>query len=218
MHTLLALQGRAGQRRRAILDAALGCFARQGFAATTIDDIRRAARASIGSIYHHFAGKEQLAAALFVEGLRDYQHGLLEKLARERRRQRPARRTAKRGVTLIVEQYLAWVAANPDWARYLLEMGHAQFVEAVRGEIEEMNRRFYGELAAWFAPHIERGEIVRLPLVLYLPILVGPARDFARHWLRGSHGARGAAVDIRQASHVFAEAAWRALRGGRKTH
>ena len=33
------------------------------------------ARASIGSIYHHFRSKEQLAAALYVEGLRDYQEG-----------------------------------------------------------------------------------------------------------------------------------------------
>src|SRR5579863_3476481 len=144
MSATVARQNRTGKRRRAILDAALACFARRGFAATTIDDIRRAAGASIGSIYHHFTSKEQLAAALFVEGLRDYQDGLLEKLARERRGRRSARRTAKRGVTLIVEQYLAWVAANPDWARYLLEMGHAQFVEGVRGEFEDMNRRFYG--------------------------------------------------------------------------
>jgi len=38
-------------------------------------DIRVRARASIGSIYHHFRSKEQLAAALYVEGLRDYQEG-----------------------------------------------------------------------------------------------------------------------------------------------
>ena len=190
-------------RRSDILAAALDCFTRRGYAATAIDDVRRTAGASVGSIYHHFKSKEQLAAALFVEGLRDYQQSLLAELAR-----RTARRSARQGVTLVVDHYLRWVAGHPDWARYLLEMGQAQFIDEARDEIDLLNEHFFGELQAWFEPHRARGELVRLPMTLYLPILVGPSREFARAWLRGGG-------DMAQARRVLAEAAWKALRSTR---
>src|SRR5215475_5808955 len=64
-------------RQRGILMAALDCFTTRGVSATTLEDIRAKSGASIGSIYHHFRSKENLAATLYVEGLRDYHAGLL---------------------------------------------------------------------------------------------------------------------------------------------
>ncbi|MEX0676245.1 MAG: helix-turn-helix domain-containing protein [Pirellulales bacterium] len=199
---LAAPRRRRADRRRTILEAALACFARVGFAATTMADIRREARASIGSIYHHYNGKEQLAAALFVEGLRDYQQSLLA----EMKRVQSGRGVARRSVAAIVGHYLRWVAAHPDWARYLLEMGQSPFVAEMRDEVERMNRQFFGELKERLQAHVDAGELARLPLSLQLAILVGPARDFARQWLRGAE------VDIKQAGRVLAEAAWKSLR------
>ena len=49
------------------MNAALELFVTKGFLATTMDDVRRRSGASIGSIYHHFGSKEDLAAALYVE-------------------------------------------------------------------------------------------------------------------------------------------------------
>ena len=69
-------------RRDAILEAALDCFASYGFAKTTMDDIRLRAGASTGSLYHHFKSKEQLAAELYLEGVRRYQQGLRRELGR----------------------------------------------------------------------------------------------------------------------------------------
>src|SRR5215470_3712527 len=69
-------------RQRAILMAALDCFSTRGVSATTIEDIRAKSGASIGSIYHHFRSKENLAATLYVEGLREYHAGLLRALRR----------------------------------------------------------------------------------------------------------------------------------------
>src|SRR2546421_8536565 len=63
---------RTAERRRAILEAALQCFLDRGYEATTIDDVRLASGASIGSIYHHFKGKEELAAALYLDGYRAF--------------------------------------------------------------------------------------------------------------------------------------------------
>lgn len=50
--------------QRRILDAARDVFHRQGFNDATIADITAAAGCSIGSIYHHFGGKNELFQAL----------------------------------------------------------------------------------------------------------------------------------------------------------
>jgi AcrR family transcriptional regulator len=46
-----------------ILDAALEVFAAQGYRATRLDEVARAAGVTKGTIYHYFTGKEQLLLA-----------------------------------------------------------------------------------------------------------------------------------------------------------
>jgi AcrR family transcriptional regulator len=46
--------------RNAILQAASELFGRQGYTATTVDDIAAAAGVAKGAVYHHFRGKERL--------------------------------------------------------------------------------------------------------------------------------------------------------------
>lgn len=48
-------------RRDRIADAAMACFARQGFAGTSMADVIAESGASAGSIYSHFDGKLDLA-------------------------------------------------------------------------------------------------------------------------------------------------------------
>jgi AcrR family transcriptional regulator len=53
------------ERRRAqILDAALRCFAREGFHRTTMQDIVRESGLSPGAIYGYFAGKDAIVDAI----------------------------------------------------------------------------------------------------------------------------------------------------------
>ncbi|MBS0200265.1 MAG: TetR/AcrR family transcriptional regulator [Proteobacteria bacterium] len=49
--------------RQRLLDAALSEFRTRGYAATTVDDLCRAAGVSKGAFFHHFASKEALALA-----------------------------------------------------------------------------------------------------------------------------------------------------------
>jgi AcrR family transcriptional regulator len=54
-----------GQQRRAqILAAAMACFARQGYHATSMDDVVRESGLSVGAIYSYFPSKEDLFLAL----------------------------------------------------------------------------------------------------------------------------------------------------------
>jgi TetR/AcrR family transcriptional regulator len=56
-------------RREAILGAARAVFADKGLRASTIDDIAEAAELGKGTIYLYFKSKEQMFAALKLEGL-----------------------------------------------------------------------------------------------------------------------------------------------------
>jgi AcrR family transcriptional regulator len=49
----------------AILKAGRRLFGERGFAATTIDDIAKAAQVAKGAVYHHFATKEAVFEAVF---------------------------------------------------------------------------------------------------------------------------------------------------------
>ena len=51
---------RSGERRDAILAAALDEFAARGFAATRLEDVAKRADVAKGTIYLHFADKETL--------------------------------------------------------------------------------------------------------------------------------------------------------------
>jgi AcrR family transcriptional regulator len=51
-------------RRHQILDAARRCFTRTGFQATSMQDIFSEAGLSAGAVYSHFAGKDEIIAAI----------------------------------------------------------------------------------------------------------------------------------------------------------
>jgi AcrR family transcriptional regulator len=55
--------------RQRILEAARRLFTERGYFNTSIQDIRGASGLSIGSIYHHFSGKEEIARDLFYDTL-----------------------------------------------------------------------------------------------------------------------------------------------------
>lgn len=187
-------------RRRDILEAALACFTARGLHATTMDDIRVRSGASTGSIYHHFASKEQLAAALYVEALRDYQAGFVAALA--------PRASAERAVKAAVAFHIRWVERRPDWARYLLDIGrHSELMAATQGDVQALNAQFRARVETWMAGHVARGEIAALPADLYFAIVVGPAHQFARMWLAGMTQS-----SIATAARTLGAAAWQAVR------
>ena len=51
-------------RRQQILDAARVCFTRNGFHATSMQDVIAEAGLSVGAVYRYFRSKEELVAAI----------------------------------------------------------------------------------------------------------------------------------------------------------
>ena len=187
-------------RRDEILSAALAAFVEKGFAAATIEDVRRASGASTGSIYHHFGGKEGLAAALYVEGLADYQRGFVERLR--------GARDPESAVKGLVRHHLRWVEANPELASFLLGRRETEVLAATAEPMRELNRAFLAEVTELLGPWLESAALKRLPLDVLDAVLLGPCHEYTRHWLAGR-----TKTPIRTAERALAEAAWDALRG-----
>ncbi len=57
----------AVDKRRQILDAAIGVFARQGFHSTRVSDIADEAGVAYGLVYHYFKSKDEVLNELFIE-------------------------------------------------------------------------------------------------------------------------------------------------------
>ncbi|MFD0527861.1 TetR/AcrR family transcriptional regulator [Kitasatospora arboriphila] len=60
-------QAHLDARRQQILDGAARCFARNGFHATSMQDVLRESELSAGAVYRYFAGKEEIVAAIATE-------------------------------------------------------------------------------------------------------------------------------------------------------
>ena len=186
-------------RRADILDAALLVFTRRGYHRATIEEIRAVSGASTGSIYHHFGGKEELAAVLYVEGLRDYQRRFLAVFDGDAH--------PEETVKGIVENHVDWVADNPSMARYLLSSREAEVVRATDRELRAMNRAVIEATRGWLERAVETGALRRLPTQLFSAVVIGPSQEFARQWLK-----RRDRDAFDQARTELAEAAWRAVR------
>ena len=60
-------EGRAADKRRQILEAAIHVFARQGFHSARVSDVAEEAGVAYGLVYHYFDSKEQMLNELFTE-------------------------------------------------------------------------------------------------------------------------------------------------------
>jgi AcrR family transcriptional regulator len=69
-------------RRSQIFDAAARCFARNGFHATSMQDVLQEAGLSAGAVYRYFRSKEEIIAAIVTEVLQ-YIEDIFARAARE---------------------------------------------------------------------------------------------------------------------------------------
>ncbi|TMR41955.1 TetR/AcrR family transcriptional regulator [Actinomadura geliboluensis] len=185
----------AGRDR--ILRAALEAFGRDGVAGTTLSALRAASGVSVGSFYHHFSGKEQVAEALFVECVSLYQDAFLAELK--------AHASARGAVTGVVAFHVRWCREHAARARFM-------FTErpAASDALAERNRAFYREVRAWWRVQARHGALIDVDTMTAFVLWLGPAQELCRFWLNG----QGAEPDGGQVE-VLSEAAWRSVGSSR---
>lgn len=192
-------------RRRDIIKAALACFSEIGFSETNMEDIRLRSGASTGSIYHHFRSKEQLAAEIYIEGIRTYQDDMVESL--------DACRTPREGVRAIITCHMAWIRDNAEWSRYLFQKRHSVFMDSAEEEIAVLNRDFGQKLVRFFQVHMGTGAMKSLPYDVMASLIFGPCMEFTRHYLAGT-----SRTGTASAAKLLSAAVWQALDPGPRTH
>ncbi len=187
------------ERRRAILDAALAVFLEVGVEAASVEEVRRRSGASVGSLYHRFGSKEGIAAAVYLDALRDYQAGFVAALDQAG--------DAADGVRSVVRAHMRWVRGNPDRAQFLFTVAGADVRRTTRAELRELNGEFFGHVEAWLRRHVDAGEIRAASTDVVYALWLGPCQELARLWL--AHGRKGS---LRTETTLLADAAWRSLR------
>lgn len=193
---------RSHHRRQQILEAALGCFLEKGVEGTTVEEIRARSGASVGSIYHLFAGKGAIAGELYLGSLRSLHELLLDGVNNA-----PDAEAALRGA---VVRYLDWVVREPDRARFLFQERRAAVTGAVQQELQTQTRSFLRGMRDAIARFVESGELRRVPLDLFIVVVLGPMQEYARQHLAGT-----AKTPPQRAAKELGRAAWAALRATR---
>ncbi|MCP4136539.1 MAG: TetR/AcrR family transcriptional regulator [bacterium] len=168
---------RTGERKRSIIEAALECFTEIGYDETGIADICERSKASVGSLYHHFGSKEQIAAAVYLEGIKVFQTGLLEVFKQDSE--------PLQGITDIVRFHLTWVSEHMSWSQFLFQRRRDSFMSGTDEELDELNKEFIKGLSAWFMRHIQSGKIRKMGWDIYVSILLGPCQEFSRIHMTG---------------------------------
>jgi hypothetical protein len=106
----------------------------------------------------------------------------------------------------MVRHHLRWVAGNRELAVFLNNRRETEVVAATEEPLRELNRALFAETADWYGRHSEAGLVRELPFDLLYSIVLGPAQEYARHWLAGRSKS-----SMKQAERTLADAAWGAL-------
>jgi AcrR family transcriptional regulator len=175
MKTIDSKHSTTPKRTSDIIQAALMCFTEIGYNSTSMSDICTRANASIGSIYHHFKSKEQLAASVYLEGIEVYQLGMLEIINKEV--------DAKNGISSIITYHFQWILKNPDWALFLFQKRHSFNTIEIENQLNTLNIKFTNEISEWFKIHILSGEVHQFSFDLIFSLLFGPSLEYTRFYL-----------------------------------
>jgi AcrR family transcriptional regulator len=160
---------RKGERREAILAAALDEFSAQGFAAARLDDVAKRAGVAKGTIYLYFRDKE----ALFQELVRSLLTPVVGSVEALRDADIPMHVLADRMVDLFVNEIFG--TRRRDVIRLMITEGR-RFPKLAEFYHREVLSRVMGAMRALLARAAARGEVpdtlVRFPQLLAAPGIV----------------------------------------------
>lgn len=166
------------ETRERILTAALQLFLGDGYEQTTVAKIREASGVSNGALFHRFASKEAIAAALYLDAIESFQEGHWVLAATQ-----PA--GLRQAVLAIVGHQLAWIEQHPDQARFIYDRGQLDWSEAASESLRELNSKMLAAYKRWLAPMVASGELREQSSMLFISIVAGPSHYVAQQWLRG---------------------------------
>ncbi|MFD7388598.1 TetR/AcrR family transcriptional regulator [Streptomyces sp. NPDC059852] len=138
-------------RRRQILDGAALCFARNGFHATSMQDVLKEVDLSAGAVYRYFNGKEELIGAIVAEVLGSVR-AAFEEAARQSPPPPPDELVAHVLGRTLAERASLVVDGRPAFPRLVVQV----WTETLRNEeLAAILREGYGSVRGAWARIVE---------------------------------------------------------------
>ncbi len=153
-----------GQINERIIAAALQLFRQRGYFSTSVPDMARTAQVSVGSIYHHFKDKEDVARALYL-GLTERLQDALADIARKHV---PAHDRCRAVMAMLFEL----TESDRDAMDFMLYAKHRDFLPSER---PICSSRPFETMRAFVEAGMERGEIRRMDVMVATSCLFGGA-------------------------------------------
>lgn len=153
-----------GQIRESIIAAALQLFTERGYFSTSVPDMARAAQVSVGSIYHHFKDKEDVARALYL-GLMEGLQEALAKIAQEHA-------TAHDRCRAVMAMLFEVTESKRDAMDFMLYAKHRDFLPNERPVCSSIP---FETMREFVRQGMENGEIRRMDVMVATSCLFGGA-------------------------------------------
>lgn len=153
-----------GQISERIIAAALQLFTQRGYFSTSVPDMARTAQVSVGSIYHHFKDKEDVARALFGELMEGLQEGLA-KIAHDNA-------TAHDRCRAVMVMLFELTESNRDAMDFMLYAKHRDFLPSER---PVCSSKPFETMRGFVQDGMENGEIRTMDVMVATSCLFGGA-------------------------------------------
>lgn len=183
--------------RARILGEATRQLTELGYVAFTVAAVRDALGLSSGSMFHAFGSKAALAAAVFVEGMSDYQRAALQVIHGD---------DAEGAVRALVAVHLAWIEDHRALARYLFGSLPDEVMALAKEPLAARNAEFFASLEGLYQRVAEAGLSGRVDPRLAQVLCIGHAQEYGRQWTRGN-----APLSPRKVTRALQDAAIAAL-------
>lgn len=153
-----------GQVREQIIVAALHLFTNRGYFNTSVPDMARTAQVSVGSIYHHFKDKEDVARALYLS--------LMEGMQAELLRISTAHATANARCRAVIAMLFDLTESSSEAMDFMLYAKHREFLPGERPVCSSLP---FETMRDFVQQGMEQGEIRRMDLMVASSCLFGGA-------------------------------------------
>lgn len=186
--------------RDRVLAAALKLFVEQGYFNTNVPDLSRESKCSVGSIYHNFRNKEEVAAALYQEGINSFRRAIERAI--------DGVKEPSEVVKTVIKSFLEFSEVNHQFSKYLWLSRHNEFMSGVIKSPTMVGFDALGrKLTRSIKLGIREGKILPLKANIIWTIMFGIPLAYVRDWLDGFNP-----DPPKQVAEEIADACWRALK------
>jgi len=189
-----------GPRER-VLEASLELFVEKGYFNTNVPDISKQSKCSVGSIYHHFLNKEEIAGMLYEDGIKQFRNALSNSITQSS--------SVEDAISNLVPAFLNFAQSHRMLSRYLWLARHNEFLSSnVRRPTVVGFDKLGRQLTKIIKNGVRSGEIVNLDAEIFWSIVFGIPLSYVRDWLDGYTKYQPTEV-----SEKLSIACWSALKG-----